>query len=256
LSPSEPLESRAFPDSGYYLLQSGHSGSSDCISVLLDCGELGYGPIAAHGHADALSFVLRAFGAEVFVDPGTYDYFTYPAFRNYFRSTRAHNCVVVDGRDQSEMLGPFLWGNRAQARCLRWEPCPGGGLVSGEHDGYSSLSDPVIHVRTLELDGAARSLTIQDEIRSHGPHAITLYFHLAENCACRAQQNNRLEISVCGRHIILELDPRMSVETLTGCEAPIAGWVSRSYHRRVPATTIVANAICDGKTTLVSRVLL
>ena len=90
--------------------------------MVFDCGELGFKAIAAHGHADALSFTLRAFGSDVFVDPGTYDYFSYSAWRAYFRSTSAHNTLAVDGRDQSVMLGPFLWGARAQARCIAWEP--------------------------------------------------------------------------------------------------------------------------------------
>lgn len=248
------LESRAFTDSGYYLLQAGHSDSPDRISVFFDCAELGYGPIAAHGHADALSFTLRAFGMDIFVDPGTYDYFTYPAWRNYFRSTRAHNCLVVDDKDQSEMLGPFMWGSRAQARCTRWEPRPDGGLVSGEHDGYRGLPDPAIHTRTLELDGTSKGLSIQDEIKSHGSHAITIYFHLAENCSSRVLQKNQLEISVAGHHVMLELDPRLQVETLSGSDAPIAGWVSRGYHRKAPATTIVARAACNGNSTFVSHV--
>ncbi|MHC4560573.1 MAG: heparinase II/III domain-containing protein, partial [Planctomycetota bacterium] len=103
------IASRAFKDSGYYLLQHGESDSPGCISVVFDCGPLGMEPLAGHGHADALSFTLRAFGRDVLVDPGTYDYFSYRKWREYFRSTQAHNTVVVDGRDQSEMLGLFLW---------------------------------------------------------------------------------------------------------------------------------------------------
>ena len=116
------VASRALKDSGYYLLQYGPSGSADRVSVVFDCGPLGLEPLAGHGHADVLSFTVRAFGKDVLVDPGTYDYFSCPKWREYFRSTRAHNTVVVDGRDQSEMLGLFLWGRKANARCLRWEP--------------------------------------------------------------------------------------------------------------------------------------
>jgi hypothetical protein len=249
-----PLQSRAFSDSGYYLLQSGEANSRNRISVLFDCGELGLGSIAAHGHADALSFSLRAFGVDVLVDPGTYDYFTYPVWRNYLRSTRAHNCVVVDDADQSEMLGPFLWGTRANARCLRWEPQSQGGSVSGEHDGYTRLTDPVIHRRTLELDDASGTLTIRDEIDARGSHAIAVYFHLSEFCKVLSTQNNRCDIEVGGGRVALEMDTSLVLQSLTGSEAPIAGWVSRGYHHKTPATTIIGRTTSHGKITLVCRI--
>ncbi|MCH7872999.1 MAG: alginate lyase family protein, partial [Planctomycetes bacterium] len=176
------LESRAFPQSGYYLLQSGRRHERDRISIVFDCGSLGYGPLAAHGHADALSFTLRAFGEDVLVDPGTYDYFSYPEWRAYFRSTRAHNTIVIDDLDQSEVSGLFLWERKARARCIEWAPSEGGGRIVAEHDGYTRLSDPVVHRRTLELDGPAGLITIRDEIVAHEEHDTAIYFHLAETC--------------------------------------------------------------------------
>ncbi|MHC4717947.1 MAG: heparinase II/III family protein, partial [Planctomycetota bacterium] len=62
---ADAIQSRAFPETGYCLLQSGRRGSDDRISVLFDCGERGMGALAAHGHADALGFTLRAFGVDV-----------------------------------------------------------------------------------------------------------------------------------------------------------------------------------------------
>src|SRR6185436_14954164 len=158
----------AFDDSGYYLLQWGRRQSRDRVSVVFDCGELGFGAIAAHGHADALSVAVRAGGVDLLVDPGTYDYFSFPAWRQYFRSTRAHNTITVDGHDQSELLGSFQWGRRASARRLDWRPRPGGGAVAGEHDGYRRLPSPVTCRRSLDLDRPSRMLTITDEIESEG----------------------------------------------------------------------------------------
>ena len=43
---------------------------------MADAGPLGYQTIAAHGHADALSFTLSVGGMEFLVDPGTYAYHT------------------------------------------------------------------------------------------------------------------------------------------------------------------------------------
>jgi hypothetical protein len=249
-----PIVSHAFPSCGYYLLQYGHRGAKDRISVVFDCGELGFTSIAAHGHADALSFTLRAFGFDVLVDPGTYDYFSFPEWREYFRSTRAHNTVVVDGVDQSVMQGPFLWGPRAEARCIAWRPTSDGGEVTGEHTGYVRLTDPVIHRRTLSLEGSSGVLTIRDEIVAKGAHEIAIYFHLAEDTALSTRPGNQFRIDVAGHTVMLDVDERLAVETLKGSEAPIAGWVSRSYHRKVPATTLVARGRTNRAATFVSRI--
>ena len=204
--------------------------------------------------ADALSFTLRAFGTDVIVDPGTYDYFSFPAWRAYFRSTRAHNTLVVDGLDQSVMLGPFLWGAPAPARCVLWEPSVDGDRVIGEHDGYRRLTDPVLHRRTLSLDPESRVLTIRDDIVAQANHDLAWYFHLAEDAAVSAGHPNRYRINVPGGTVMLEVDLRLAVDTLTGSEDPIGGWVSRGYHRKVPTTTLIARGRCDGDSSFVSRV--
>lgn len=249
------LVSRAFADTGYYLLQSGTPSGADRIGVLFDCGELGFGSIAAHGHADALSVTLRAFGTDVLVDPGTYDYFTHPEWRSYFRSTAAHNTVEIDDRDQSQMLGLFLWGDRAAARCLRFQPDADGGEVTGEHDGYErGLEDPVCHRRTVRLESGARAVTVVDEIRTEGFHRAAVRFHLAEHCRVAARDGNRIEIRVAGRGVVVaEMDSRLTVEALAGSTSPIGGWVSRGYHRKTASTTLVGRAECAGETAFVCR---
>lgn len=248
------LGAHAFRDSGLYLLQSGTRDALDRISVLIDCGQLGFRSIAAHGHADALSLVLRAFGHDVLVDPGTYDYFTYPAWRNYFRSTRAHNTVVVDGADQSEMLGAFLWGQRATARCLDWRPTDNGGAFYGEHDGYRRLTDPVVHRRRVELNGARRELHVEDELDGAGQHFAEVYFHLSEHCQIVQQKDTKLTLDTGRGEVTLELDPRLAVDVLAGSEDPIAGWVSRGYHRKAPSITIVGCMAHQGSLRLKHRI--
>ena len=250
------IRSRAFGESGCYLLQCGRRDEDDRISVLFDCGPLGFGALAGHGHADALSLALRAFGKDVLVDPGTYDYFTYPEWRSYFRSTRAHNTVVIDAKDQSEMLGPFLWGRRASARCIEWKPDEFGGLVVGEHDGYRKLRDPVIHRRTLRLDSRKRELTIRDDIIAKGCHDLEVRLHLAEHCALGPDGDNRFTIDVGPGSVTMALDPRLSVETLHGSEDPIGGWVSRGYHQKTPSTTLIGRCSSEGNVTLQCRILM
>ena len=248
----QPLGSREFPESGYYLLQHGHRGSADRISVLFDCGELGYSSIAAHGHADALSVMVRAFGDDLLVDPGTFDYFTYPEWRRYFRSTSAHNTVAIDGTDQSEMRGLFLWGRRANTRRTEWLDDSVRPAVAGEHDGYSRLTDPVTHSRRLELDRPARILSIVDTITAAGAHDVCLSFHVAESCTVE-QDGQVVRIRAPRGTARLVLDPALSVAVLRGSTNPPGGWVSRGYHRKLPAATVVASARLRGTTSLSSR---
>lgn len=252
-SHDDQLQSHGFSESGYYLLQSGKRGQDDAISIFIDCTELGYGAIAAHGHADALSFALRYAGTDVFVDPGTYDYFTYPQWRNYFRTTRAHNTVEIDGQDQSEMLGPFLWGRRAETQCLEWLPDESGGHLVGEHNGYSRLADPVIHRRTLELNGQQRSLIIKDEIQAKGTHDIRISFQLSEYCSIIEQSDHVCTIAINGKQLSLEIDPQLQFKVVSGQENPIAGWVSRGYHQKSPAPVLYALGQSQGDSSFVCK---
>ncbi len=250
-SQNKTITSCAFKDSGYYLLQHGEFDSPDRISVVFDCGPLGMEPLAGHGHADALSFTLRAFGKDVLVDPGTYDYFSYPKWREYFRSTAAHNTIVIDRRNQSEMLGLFLWGRRARTHCLSWEPTDAGGKVVGEHDGYTQIKDPVIHKRMLKLDGRNRKLIVRDEINAGAKHDIEIFFHFAEHCGVNPADENRYLVDIGPGTVEVEFDRRLRIESFNGSEDPICGWVSRGYHRKEPGTTLVGRCTCEGNMSLV-----
>jgi hypothetical protein len=252
--PAPALEPRAFADSGYYLLQRGQPGSADAVSVLFDCGELGFGSLAAHGHADALSFTVRALGGDLLIDPGTFDYFTYPAWRAYFRSTRAHNTAAIDGLNQSVTLGPFLWGERAQARCLAFDAGVARQRVAGEHDGYTRLADPVTHRRTIELE--ARTITVIDDFDMQGTHGVDLHFHFAPRCEIADRSAQAITVETGRGRATLTVDARLTVSTLRGSEEPIAGWASSGYHRREPAWTVSAGAAFTGSTRLVTTIVL
>lgn len=107
---------RCYDRGGYIFLRS----RTKNILIGIDCAPLGFGAIAAHGHADALSFQMFVEGIPVFTDPGTYNYHVPVKAREMYRSTFFHNTIVVGGQDQSDMLGPFLWGNRAQSKIIKY----------------------------------------------------------------------------------------------------------------------------------------
>lgn len=108
--------------------------------LAFDHGPLGFGQLAAHGHADALSVQLFVDGEPVLIDPGTYVYNGNQEARDWFRSTGAHNTVNMDGKNQSEALGPFLWGRKASVSAFSLKASEGGICMSAEHDGYVPLT--------------------------------------------------------------------------------------------------------------------
>ena len=144
----------SFPDGGVTIVRfdEGHG------VLAFDHGPLGFGRLAAHGHADALSVQLYVDGEPVLIDPGTFIYNGDRRMRDKFRSTCVHNTVCVGGGDQSEALGPFLWGRKANVSGFALEECEGCITMSAEHDGYS----PVCIRRTVEVRGA--NVVITDEV--------------------------------------------------------------------------------------------
>lgn len=105
-------EVKCYREGGYTLWRS----KNNKVLIGIDHADLGFGSLAAHGHADALSFQMFIEGMPVFVDPGTYNYHVPKKMRDDLRATVNHNTVCVDGANQAEILGPFLWGKRYECK--------------------------------------------------------------------------------------------------------------------------------------------
>lgn len=63
-------------------------------SLLLD-----YGPAGSHGHPDKMSIDLYAFNDQLLIDPGSV-WYEQPIYKRWYRTTFAHNTLVVDELDQ------------------------------------------------------------------------------------------------------------------------------------------------------------
>ena len=200
--------------------------------------------ISAHAHADALSVEVRHRGVDILADPGTYCYQGLPPWRSYFRSTSAHNTLSVDGQDQSESQGPFLWGRQARTEVLdvsvdgsgrrRW---------AAQHDGYASLAQPAQHRRTVTLDPDRGTLEILDDLQSEGAHLVQMAFHLGPTVDIvldghQAQLEWKSPESQCER-ALLSLPPDLEWSAHRGETDPILGWYAPAYGRKEPTTTLI-----------------
>ena len=150
-----PKKRTCYKEGGNTIIRS----DDERILIGIDHAALGFGSIAAHGHADALSFQMYVDGQPIFIDPGTYIYHCNIENRNAFRRTENHNTVCIDGKDQSEMLGAFLWGKRAECLLDIYEENAGNVKIQASHNGYS----PVIHSRTYTFNDIDE-MGITDEI--------------------------------------------------------------------------------------------
>ena len=245
---------RDFREGGYYILGCGFETDEE-VRLVADAGPLGYESIAAHGHADALSFTLSVGGAEYLIDPGTYAYHTQGRWRSYFRGTSAHNTVRVDGLDQSVPGGNFMWLSHARTTCVLWSSTADRDLLDAWHDGYARLADPVIHRRRISLDKTSRVIDIEDTLQMSGEHDIELFYHCSEQCSVEPAGAG-YRVARDGSSILVDLPqrPRGAARLYRGASAPILGWISRAYDDKQPTWTIAWRARLHGTQVLRTRV--
>ena len=246
---------RTFPAGGYYILGCDFESENE-IRLVADAGPLGYTSIAAHGHADALSFTLSVGGMQFLVDPGTCAYHMHGRWRRYFRGTSAHNTVCVDGEDQSQQAGNFMWLRKARAGCAFWSSSAEADVLEAWHDGYRRLPDPVLHRRRIVLDKASRRILIEDRLEMAGAHDVLLLFHCSEHCRVDAVVDG-FTLEQKGRELTLRLPTRdqACARVFCGSTAPLLGWVSRRYDERQPSPTIAWSARIRGDAVLRSEIL-
>jgi uncharacterized heparinase superfamily protein len=250
--PEHPV--MAFPEGGYYLLGKDF-GTPQEVRMVIDCAPLGYLSIAAHGHADALAFTLSHGGEELLIDPGTYAYHTQKSWRDYFRGTSAHNTVQVDGKDQSEIGGNFMWLRKAHAELVAHRADGKHQLFEGTQDGYRRLEDAVLHRRIVAFDSNRNGVVVKDILECTGDHEVAVQWHFAEKCSVQAE----------GRSVWVRAKSkglRMSCSfgngpALLHCSmSPLAGWISRKFDEKAGITTAVWRGRISGTTEIVTEIVL
>ncbi|MCQ2004799.1 heparinase II/III-family protein [Rhizobium sp. NRK18] len=203
------------------------------IELTFDHGPLGYLSIAAHGHADALSLTLRSDGEPVLVDPGTFLYGSGGVWRNWFRSTCAHNTLNIGGADQSIMSGAFNWSHKAKTALIECKDGPSWSITA-EHDGYLRRFGAV-HRRRIRRAG--ETIIVTDWLNG-GPRDAELVFQVAPGL--RVATSGRMAQVAKDEHVLLEMTfPSDTLTILSGGETPgEGGWVATRFGIKLPAARI------------------
>jgi hypothetical protein len=239
--PPAATPSCVFEAGGYAVMRSGWQ--PDAHQLIVDVGPLGCGVSSGHGHADLLSLQCTAFGEPFLIDPGTYCYTADARWRNYFRSTAAHNTVLVDGHDQAEPAGPFSWATRPAARLRTWQSSAECDLVDADHDGYARLATPVNHRRRV-LFVKPYGWVVVDDITGAGEHRIDLRFHFSPRLVTVGPGLWTRASGEKGRGLWLLpiASVPLSARLRQGEESPIDGWYSPAYGVRRPAPVVTYTA--------------
>jgi uncharacterized heparinase superfamily protein len=159
-----------------HLRESGYlRWQSKDLCAFFDVGDIGPDYLPGHAHADTLSFELSLFGYRFVVDSGVSCYGESEE-RLRQRRTAAHNTVVVDGHDSSEVWAGFRVARRARPVGLRIAEEFDKLSVSCGHNGFRRLPGNVMHTREWEM--SPHRMVIIDYLTGDFSEAFSrLHFH-------------------------------------------------------------------------------
>lgn len=209
---------KLFPEAGVAIAR--RSGNY----VAVTNGVVGTKGFGNHKHNELLGFELHMDGQALFVDTGSYVYTSDFAARNAFRSTAAHNTVMVDDVEQNEVNPEWIFRMFEKADPKHDGFAQDGDIVTyrGSHTGYARLDQPVAHERTFRFDLTSAALTIGDTLTGEGVHKLEWSFHAAPGVKLEVEGPGQVRVTAGAVRATLQHDPRLTARVEDS-------WVSPSY---------------------------
>ncbi|WKN30496.1 alginate lyase family protein [Porifericola rhodea] len=236
---TEDNTSKFYLEEGHFILRKQERKKNREVFVHFDAAPLGFLSIAAHGHSDALSFVLHVDGYPIITDSGTYTYHTEREWRQYFLSALAHNTITIDGQNQAMVAGPTMWLKHYKTQVVAQDTNAEEDMIHATHDGYSKLG--IEHHRRLRFVKTKDELSISDQLlfKKTGEHQIEMPLHL--HPAVKIQQKSEREYLLKhpkARAVLITLPTNVVSEVMRGNTNPILGWYSASFQVKEPTSVI------------------
>jgi hypothetical protein len=207
------LTSRAFGPSGRYVMRHREHHAVVCTD------EVGTAGKGNHKHNDIFSYELSVGGVSMIVDPGSYLYTSDLSSRDRFRSTSAHNTVVIDGTEQNEFAGEFGMETNARVHVTQWRSEAGCDILDASHTGYCRLREPVTHRRTIVFSKDPFAWLVVDGIVGSGEHLVESFVHLApggELAANAPSLGSHIELTTARLAGMLDMDEQLNVRPEQG----------------------------------------
>jgi hypothetical protein len=218
-------------------------------------------------HMDQLSLDLWWRGLNITQDAGTYLYNAVPPWDNPLVTTRVHNTVTVDGKDQMTRSGRFLVLDWASAYSKNIFEADENilGRVRAHHFGYGSVK----HERTVTVYQNERWV-IEDKLTSprRASHVYRLHWLLPDYEWELEEQETGVMLKLKSPYgwITLTTHSALNVKhsTFSLVRAgelihgqrdayPYEGWVSRNYGQKSPALSYAFELTTEFHTTLTSE---
>ena len=159
----EKLLVHNLPNSGYVSVKTSN------MNLIADLASVGPSYIPGHAHADSLSFELSLGKRRIFVNSGT-SLYGMSNERLRQRGTAAHNTVVINNQNSSEVWSGFRVARRANIgnRVIGNVTPEQNVEFSAAHNGYKKQEINCIHHRTwkVSLTGFEMSDVLQGEFDS------------------------------------------------------------------------------------------
>jgi hypothetical protein len=189
----------------------------DNYECIIDTGNIGPDYIPGHAHSDTFNFELHVQGKPLIVDTGIS---TYEAnkLRHTERSTAAHNTVMINGIEQSEVWGGFRVGNRAKITDLSEK----NNSIEATHDGYLKIG--ALHTRKFSFN--TNKIFIEDTVNGKKSFQCIAYLHCHPDVTVTLKDN-----TIQLNNVILTCFNHNSLALNTYNYAP-------EFNIRIPATVV------------------
>ena len=257
LSDSAPFGVRAYPVSGYALARLHAPGVEPLFKNASYLAQMAAFHSRVHKHSDHLSFIWHDLGRDILIDPGRYAYSekTEPGSdlfeqgfwysdpkRVYVESTRAHNCVEVDGRSYPRKgVKPF-------GSALRY---------AGEQNGLAVTDCELTQLRAVRhrrvlVMAPGHFLLVVDWLNDRNEsHDYRQWFQFAPEWLFERSADGALAISpgsesmpAASMAVLNLIDENQMGALAFGQEKPeLQGWHSNAPNSLVPSASLPVNAL-------------